>query len=315
VLVPALLGTIAGILACCRMFERRLARLLPAELDGWFARRRRLRWVWIVVAVLAVANTARLELFVTDPAQTWASAFPLVPQSSAHQCLGAYVRAGELAANGQADLWNIADYARGQPTRIDGLDAYLGDPYEYPPIFAVVPRATIAWTDNYQVIRDVWFGISGVGFFVAFIAFAVWIGGRAGKTALLLTPAIALSFPIVFNLQWGQAHLLVVAASAVAMMQFARARTLSGAVLLAFAIASKVFPGLLLVHLAVRRQWRAILATLGVLAAMAAVAAVVLGTGPFAMFFSHHLPQMASVDARVRVAPPTPSAASLNATP
>jgi hypothetical protein len=30
---------------------------------------------------------------------------------------------------------------------------------------------------------------------------------------------------------------------------------------------------------------------------MAAVAAVVLGTGPFAMFFSHHLPQMASGEA------------------
>ncbi len=69
------------------------------------------------------------------------------------------------------------------------------------------------------------------------------------------------------------------------------------ALLLAFAIASKIFPGLLLVHLAARRQWRAIAMTVAMLAAMTVVSAIVLGIGPLGAFLSHQLPRMASGEA------------------
>jgi hypothetical protein len=132
---------------------------------------------------------------------------------------------------------------------------------------------------------------------IAFVAIAAWMRGRAGATALLLLPALALSFPVTFSLQWGQAHLLVVAASIAAMMQFARGRTISGAALLAFAIATKIFPGILLVHLAVRRQWRAIAATLVGVAALTVLAALLLGSGPMTAFITEHVPRIASGDA------------------
>jgi hypothetical protein len=64
--------------------------------------------------------------------------------------------------------------------------------------------------------------------------------------------------------------------------------------LLAFATATKLFPGLLLVYLAVRRQWRAVIATLIALAAFTALAAVVLGPGTLAAFVTEQLPRMAS---------------------
>lgn len=296
-LVPAFAGTLAGIVACCAVLRRRLAQRLPSELDGWFQRRRKLRWLWGVSVVLAIANTARIGLFAADPSQLWASAFPPVEEAARHQCVSAYVRAGELAATGHDNLWDPALYEEGGATEVVGLAPYLGDPYEYPPVLAVAPRVAVAATNDYQLLRDLWFGISAVGFLVAFIAIAAWMRGRAGATTLLLLPAIMLSSAVMFGLQFGQVHLLVVAASVAGMMQLARGRTKTGATLLAFAIATKIFPGLLLVHLAVRRQWRAIGATLAALAAMFALATIVLGPGTIAAFVTEHLPRIASGEA------------------
>jgi hypothetical protein len=299
---PAAAGTAIGVAACCALGRRRLAARLPPELDGWFARRRLRAAIWLVAAVLAVANTARLGLFVADPAQVWASAFPPVSAAVRHQCFAAYVRAGELAASGRADLWRHADYARPAPgapapTAIDGLAGYLLDPFEYPPPFAVLSRAAVAATDDYHLLRALWFGISAVGFWLAYVALAIWIRGRAGATALLLAPVLALSFPVTIGLQAGQAHLIVVAAAVAAMLQLARGRRLAGAALLGVAIATKVFPGLLLVHLAVRRRWRDVAATLAALAALVGLAALVLGTETLAAFVTEHVPRMASGEA------------------
>jgi hypothetical protein len=299
---PAAAATALGALACCALGRRRLAARLPPELDGWQARRRLLGATWLAVAALAVANTARIGLFVADPSQVWASAFPPAPAMVRHQCFAAYVRAGELAAAGKADLWVHADYARPEPgapspTAIDGLAAYLLDPYEYPPPFAVIPRAAVAATHDYLLLRAAWFAISAVGFWLAFVALAVWIRGRAGATALLLAPVMALSVPVAMNLQFGQAHLLVVAAAVAAMLLFARGPRAAGAALLGFATATKVFPGLLLVHLAVRRRWRDLAATLAALALLALLAALVLGTSTLRAFVTEHLPRMASGEA------------------
>jgi hypothetical protein len=305
-LVPGVVGIVAGGLGCAALGQRRLAACLPAELDGWFAGRRLLALAWAAAAVLAVANTARVGVFIADPSQTWASAFPPVSTSVHHQCLAAYVRAGELAARGQAQLWDRDDYVgpdegppprAGASTEVEGLAAYLEDPFEYPPTFAVAPRAALAVTGDYQRIRAAWFGISAVGFWLAFVALAIWIGGRGGGGALLLAPIVALSMPVMFCLQFGQAHLLVVAAAVLAMLQFARGRPLSGGVLLALATATKIFPGLLLVYLAVRRQWRAVAATLVAIAALTGIAAVVLGPATLAVFVTDHLPRVASGEA------------------
>jgi alpha-1,2-mannosyltransferase len=303
-LIPAVAGTTVGAVATCVRTYRRLAERLPVELDGWFRRRSWLRWLWLLAAALAVANTARLGLFVAEPTQVWASALPPIPDITRHQCVAAYVRAGELAAEGRHNLWAPAEFAAPQnsasppnTSRVRGLAEYLTDPYEYPPTFVVLPRAALVVTDDYQLIRAAWFGLSAVAFWLAFIALAIWMRGRAGATALLFTPVVALSFPVVLNLQFGQAHLVVVAASIAAMMQFARGRTLGGGVLLAFAITTKIFPGLLLVHLAVRRQWRAVAATAAVIAAMIAGTALLLGPSPLAAFVSEHLPRMASGEA------------------
>jgi hypothetical protein len=279
-----------------------LAARLPVELDGWFRGRRIAATLWAVLAVASVANTARFGAFMADRSATWGSIVPFMPDLARHECLPAYVRAAELAARGQDNLWDPADYERaddGTPpsTSIPGLGERLEDAYEYPPPFAVAARAAIEVTSDYQILRAGWFGINGVAFLAVAVMLAIWVGGRAGATALLLVPALAFSTPVLLCLQFGQAHLLVVVAAVAALPLFSRGRFAAGGILLGFAIATKIFPGLLLVHLAGRRQWRALAATLAATAAMVAIAALVLGPGTVAAFVTEHLPAVASGEA------------------
>jgi hypothetical protein len=305
-LAPAAAGSALGMAACCRLWRRRLAVHLPADLDRWFARRRVLAIVWFVAALLSVANSARIGIFIADPSQEWASAFPPLRQLAQHQCFAAYVRAGDLAAQRQASLWNPADYAgpgsneapsAAVPPRVRGLSAYLGDPFQYPPTFAVLPRAALWLSDDYQLLRVAWFGITAVGFWLAFLALAIWVGGRAGAGAVLLAPIAALSVPFMLCLQFGQAHLLVLAAAIGAMLQFARGRSLSGGLLLGIATTAKIFPGLLIIHLIVRRQWRAVAATIAAIGLLVGVSALVLGPATLTAYVSEYLPRLASGEA------------------
>jgi len=302
-IIVAVVGPVALVgVAIAAGALRAVAARLPADLDGWARRRRIAAALWLVLAVLGVGNLARVGVFISDPTATWASFFPPEPGLTRHECVAAYVRAGELAAGGQANLWRPADYHAfdDQPppaTRIRGLADRLDDPYEYPPPLAAGFRAAVAVTDDYQLVRAAWFGLNGLAFLIVALALAAWVGGRAGGAALLLLPALALSFPLLANLQWGQAHMLVVAASVAAMLLFARGRPVAGGVLLAGAVATKIFPGLLLVHLAVRRQWRALAATAAAGAALVAIAVAILGPATFASFVTDHLPAMASGDA------------------
>lgn len=275
-LVPAALGALVGAAAAVGLGATRLAAKLPA---AGFARR--WQWVaWLIVAVLAVANTVRVGLFVAEPSQTWASAFPPLPDTARHVCLTAYVHAGELAARGQANLWNPADYD--------------GDGYEYPPPFAMLPRAAVALSGDLHVLRPAWFAISALGFWIAFLALTIWLRSR---TALRCLPVVALSIPTVFDLQYGQAHLLVVAAAIAGMLQLARGRRTTGALLLGAAIATKLFPALLVVHLVVRRRWADAIAVGAATLALFGLAVVVLGADTTAAFVHVQLPRLASGEA------------------
>ena len=63
---------------------------------------------------------------------------------------------------------------------------------------------------------------------------------------------------IVGTLQAGNAHLLFIAAAVAAMLLFERQRHAAGGAILAYAIVSKLFPGVLLFYLLLRRDWRAV---------------------------------------------------------
>jgi len=90
---------------------------------------------------------------------------------------------------------------------------------------------------------------------------------------------------------------IVIAASVAGMLLLERGRRISGSALLAFAIAVKIFPGIALVYLAVRRRWRDVIAVLVALVVLAAASVVILGPSTWHAYITHQLPAVASGDA------------------
>ncbi|MGZ3425655.1 MAG: glycosyltransferase family 87 protein, partial [Polyangia bacterium] len=147
------------------------------------------------------------------------------------------------------------------------------------------------------VVRAVWFAIQAILFVVLALTLAAWIGGHAGLVVGLLVPALVTSIPGMVNLQWGQAHLFTFVLSLGAMLAFERKRAPLGGVLLGAAIVFKLFPGLLVVYLLVRRRWREVGWTLAGAAALLLLALVVLGRAPFVEFVRYQLPRIGSGEA------------------
>jgi len=285
------------------------ARVLPRSLAGAARRRPVVASLWGLLALIALLQVGRLSAFMADPARTWGSTFP-DPVATSHVCAAAYVHAAELARSGEANVYDAKFYpaysmksgtsdglASGGASSVSGLGPYLQDPYEYPPPFLLLPRAGLALTNDFMVLRTVWFVLQALLLGGAAVGLARWVGGRAGFIAGLLTPSLLASPPTMLDLQFGQVHLLVIAAALLAMVAFERERPALGGALLGFAIVTKLFPALLLVWLLARRDWRAILWTIAGAAAFTAVAVAVLGGAPFTAFVSYQLPRIASGDA------------------
>jgi hypothetical protein len=99
------------------------------------------------------------------------------------------------------------------------------------------------------------------------------------------------------NLQWGQAHLLTFTLSMGALLAFRRDRAPLGGLLLGAATVFKLFPGLLLLYLLLRRRFRDVAWTLGACAALTLLTLAVFGTTPFVAFVDYHLPRISSGEA------------------
>jgi alpha-1,2-mannosyltransferase len=286
-LVPAGAGAAAG--------SAWLGRRLPREVDGVLSRRRAAAVAWAVIALVAVVQTGRLAVFMTDPSHglflTTSNPF-----WNGHQCLGAYLHGAELAERGAADLydpghWPALDAEAAPETRVAGM--VVEDPYQYPPQFLLLPRLALALSHDYATVRLAWFGLQVTLFAGVAAWLALWSGGRAGRLALWLLPLTFAAFPMLHNFQFGQFHLPAVALAVAAMLAFEARRRALGGGLLAVAILAKMFPAVLLLPLLARRRWKELAWTAGWGLAATALALAVLGPAPFTAFFDHHLPRLA----------------------
>ncbi|MGZ3428095.1 MAG: hypothetical protein ACXVCV_15675, partial [Polyangia bacterium] len=137
----------------------RSRRRLPASLDG-VARRRPLRTgLWVLLALLSLAQLGRLGAFMADPQRTWGSTIP-DPNVTDHMCMTAYVYAAELSRARDPNLydeahWPAFDTVPAPPPRATSvveLAEHLSDPYEYPPPFLLLPRLALALTNHFLVV-------------------------------------------------------------------------------------------------------------------------------------------------------------------
>jgi hypothetical protein len=169
-----------------------------------------------------------------DPAQQDRATLPYDEFSRTHNCLTAYVRAGEVSKRGVDNLYDPVHYWS-TPDDPDDSHRMIGpfpiDLYEYPPPFLVPVRAALAVTDDFTTIRAAWF------------AFDIAVRDRLARTRAVdrwlrrqargdADPLILASIPVLSTLQMGNFQLAAYAMAILAMIAIERERPALGGALL-----------------------------------------------------------------------------------
>jgi len=282
------------------------ARLSPGW-DGAARRRPVVAALWLVLAVAGAAQTTRLSCFMADPAHRWGSTYPPVDEGVTHACMAAYVQAADLSRRDVDNLYadeyypaylgGTLGHSQRMPSPVANLSSWLEDPYEYPPPFLLLPRAGLALTNDYLVLRPAWFAIKLLLAAAIMLAIAAALGGRRGRAAMLLAPALIASLSFMFDMQFGQFHFVAIALSMAGMLAFGRDRHVLGGALLGAAIVCKLFPGILVLYLLAQRRWRPVISTAAWSLAWVLLGLAVLGWAPYEAFFDYQLPRISSGEA------------------
>ena len=120
------------------------------------------------------------------------------------------------------------------------------DQYEYPPPFLVLPRLIAAVSGDFWGFRRIWFALNLAVIVAGLVIVAARFDRALGTYARWLTPFGLLAPAMVITLLMGNIQLAIIAASMLAMVLFERGRHATGGALLAYAVVSKLYPGLLL---------------------------------------------------------------------
>jgi hypothetical protein len=111
---------------------------------------------------------------------------------------------------------------------------------------------------------------------------------------LWLLPLALSAFPALHDLQYGQFHLAAVSLSMGAMLAIETGRERLGGALLATAVLSKMFPGVLLLLLLAQRRFRSLGWAIAVASALTLLTLAVFGNAPLSAFVTYHLPRLQS---------------------
>ncbi len=275
-----------------------LAERLRAPLSGVLRRRRVASTVWAALGLLLVVQSARLSIFMADPSfDFWLTTRD--PVWAKHMCMPAYIEGADLLRQGAPNIYDaryylVMDRSAKPGLTVRNMDAWAGDPFQYPPAFLVFPRLALAATDDFAVLRTLWYVVQVFLFLGVAITLCLWIGGSAGGTAALLIPAVWISIPGIQSLQYGQFHMAALSLALAGMLAFERRRNAAGGLLLAIATLAKIFPGVLVLWLIAQQRWRAVDWTAGCTIAVTAIAMMTLGVAPFLDFVHYQLPRLAN---------------------
>ena len=136
---------------------------------------------------------------------------------------------------------------------IDDINGYGAFRYAPPIAMLMAPLGLLPWP---AVV---------VGWLALQLA-ALWYIGRGWALALVVFP------PVWLDIVYGNINILLAAMIVASFRQPA---------VWSFGLLTKVTPGVGLIWLAVRREWRALVVTIGVTAALSAAAVAIMGTGPW----------------------------------
>ena len=256
--------------------------------------------LFAIGAPLLLAQLVFATAFIIDPNLVRWEARPWTPQRSNHSCVSSYWVACEHVDTA-SDVYAEKIYSMPQADpRAIRVGRHIGplivDQYEYPPPFLVLPRLIAAGTGDFWGFRRVWFALNLAVVVAGLIIVATRFDGALATGALWLTPFALLAPAMVSTLIMGNVQLAIIAASMIAMVLFERGRYAAGGGLLAYAIVSKMYPGLLLLYLLLRRDWRPVVWTVVCAIAIVGIATADFGIGPYAAF-ARHLPKLLSGEA------------------
>lgn len=245
-----------------------------------------------LAAIAALVLVGRLAVFMADPTRSSFSFLPSSDWELRHSCLSAYFVAGR-AVKDTPDVYDNALYsAPDDDPKLKRKPLMLGpfrvDVYEYPPTFLLLPRALLLVTQDFVRYRMLWFVLTSAVVLLGMVLTARALGPPFSGRALFLAPLVWASLPMLSTLQKGNVQLAVIALSMLAMLCFARRRDAAGGLLLAYAIASKIYPGMLVIYLVTQRKWRAVAWTAGCGVALVAFSLLDIGWAPYAAFL-HNL--------------------------
>ncbi|HKO55868.1 MAG TPA: glycosyltransferase family 87 protein [Thermoanaerobaculia bacterium] len=283
------------------------ALLLGALLVGivFFAARERMaqalalpegkgRVVFAAIGVLAAVRLWGLAWFMMDSAHAELSVLWFDPFYIRHSCFSSLYLSAKLAMEHapnpyQSELYDTDLYK-------SFLGRFTMDEFLYPSPFMLLPRVGLAITKSFMTLRAAWFAIEAATFGAAVVIVAKWIGGENGRRALFLAPALFLATPVLLTLQIGNFQLAAIAMTMLALVAFESKKNVAGGALLGFAL-FKIFPGIVLIPLAIQRRWKAVAWTAGFSALYTALSVAWMGQTPLRQFLGYGLPRITKGEA------------------
>jgi hypothetical protein len=248
----------------------------------------RARALFVVGSLAVAAQLAWLTPFIIDPnGSTWTPS-ALSPMPPTHSCGSAYWIAGRVVKT-RPDVYDDTHYnlPQADPTAMR-IARKLGrlnmDNYEYPPPFLIVPRGLGLVTSDFWGFRRLWFALN-LGFvLVVAVLVARRLDARLGTHAVWLTPFVIAGPAIIATFQVGNVQMAMIALAVLAMYCIDRRADALGGFLLAGAILGKLYPGVFVVYLLLRREWRPVAWTAVFGAALIAVSIADVGLEPYRAF-------------------------------
>ena len=183
------------------------------------------------------------------------------------------------------------------------------DNYEYPPTFLIVPRLLGLVTPDFWGFRRLWFALNFGFVVVVAVLVARRLDERLGTHAVWLTPFVIAAPSIVGTFQAGNVQMVMIALTALALYCFDRRANAIGGALLAFAIAGKLYPGVFVLYLLLRGEWRAVAWTAAFGVALLGLSLADVGWAPYGAFLNE-MPGLMSGEAFAAFRNPSSMAAN-----
>lgn len=276
---------IGGAVAVAVLAVRILPRRLDTSLDGVTRSHPFWAGLWALVTLVAISQNARLTVFMIEPSRASASV-TADDFYVHHNCFSAYYIAAGVSATDATHLYAKTHYDTPPEGTAPPLGIFAPDYFYYPPPFLLLVKPAVAITSDFLRARAAWFVAEATVLAVALLVAARWLGKERAVAFAVATPLLWGSLPTMLTLQFGNFQLLAFAVAVLAMIAFEARRPAVGGALLALVMVGKIFPGILLVNLVARRQWRSAAWTIAFAAFYVITALVVLGSDPFRAFAS-----------------------------